>query len=52
MSDVALVARLEKITDSPAFKEASKEELRVLVAVITLGGKPVSYSDLADMAGA
>ena len=51
MNNIALIARLERITESPAFLDASREELRVLVAVISLGSIPTDYETIADMAG-
>ena len=51
MSDIALLARLERISDNPQFCEATKEELRVLVAAISISGRPVSYEALAELAG-
>ncbi len=51
MNKIALHARLEKIADNEAFREATKEELRVLVAAISLGKRETSYEDLALLAG-
>ena len=42
---------LLRITKNPAFKEASKEELRALLALIESEGKPEGIKELADMAG-
>ena len=39
------------ITESPSFAEASKEELRVLVAMLSLSGEPATESDIARMSG-
>lgn len=51
MNKAALVPRLEKIIGNPAFGEATVDELRVLVTVIALGGRAVSYDELAEGAG-
>ena len=42
---------LLRITESPAFKEASREELRALLALIELEGKAEGAEKLSDMAG-
>ena len=40
-----------RVIDNPAFKEASKEELRVLIALIELSGRADDTKALADSAG-
>lgn len=42
---------LLRITSNPAFKEASKEELRALIALTELSGKAEGAKELAEAAG-
>ena len=51
MSDYIFTARPEHIPDSECFHEASKDELKVLLAVIAVGARRTSYANLADIAG-
>ena len=39
------------LTENPAFSEASREELRVLLTLISLEGAPADASDIARMSG-
>lgn len=41
----------DKLTSSPSFKEASAEELRVLIALLQVDGHPVSEEELGALCG-
>ena len=43
---------LDGLTELEGFQEASREELRILLALISLGGKIASVEDLARVSGA
>ncbi len=50
MSEYSFLVDIKKITDTECFKEASKEELRVLLALISRGGV-ADKATLASLAG-
>ncbi len=50
MSDFTYKVTPLAVTESPAFTEASADELRVLLALVELGGRFDSESELADAA--
>lgn len=52
MSDICYRVRVEKILGSECFSDASREELRVLLALVSLGGRPVGIDELARESGA
>lgn len=51
MSEYTFEVKTDSITSSSCFMEASKEELRVLLAIISVGQKRVSADTLAKLAG-
>ena len=51
MSDIRYKIKTEKITSSDVFSEASREELRVLLALIAVGGNARDENELATLSG-
>ena len=47
MSDICYRVKTEAIVGSESFAEASREELRVLLALISAGGRPTSAEEVA-----
>ena len=51
MTEYTFKVNLSGITDLECFKEASKDELKILVALASLNGEAVTIEQLADMTG-
>lgn len=51
MSEYTFIVRTDKILDMSSFTEASREELRVLIAVIAIGKTPITEEELAKISG-
>lgn len=51
MADFTFGVNLEGITDFECFKEASKDELKILIAILAENGNPVSAEKLSEKLG-
>ena len=51
MTELTFRVNLEGITDLECFKEASKDELKILIAILSENGSPVSAEELSEKLG-
>ena len=51
MTELTFRVNLEGITDLECFKEASKDEIKILIAILSRGGEPTSAEELSDKLG-
>ena len=51
MTDYTFKVKLDGITELECYSDASKDELKVLIAILSLGGKSVTAEELAEIVG-